>query len=181
MLLERVVQRTGISKFHLVEGDAADVALTVRELGRKLTAAAIDMAFIGIGENGHIAFNDPPADFETEDPYIVVELDEACRRQQVGEGWFANLSQVPRRAISMSPRQILGAREIITVVPDKRKAQAVKLCLEGEIGPQAPASILRRHPNVTVYLDPDSASLLNATLRGALERDAQVTLPSNCS
>jgi len=181
MLLERVVQRTGISKFHLVEGDAADVALTVRELGRKLTAAEIDMAFIGIGENGHIAFNDPPADFETEDPYIVVELDEACRRQQVGEGWFANLSQVPRRAISMSPRQILRAREIIAVVPDKRKAQAVKLCLEGEIGPQAPASILRRHPNVTVYLDRDSASLLNATLRGALERDAQLTLPSNCS
>jgi len=181
MLLERVVQRTGISKFHLVEGDAADVALTVRELGRKLTAAAIDMAFIGIGENGHIAFNDPPADFETEDPYIVVELDEACRRQQVGEGWFANLSQVPRRAISMSPRKILRAREIIAVVPDKRKAQAVKLCLEGDVRPQAPASILRRHPNVTVYLDPDSASLLNATLRGALERDAQVTLPSNCS
>jgi glucosamine-6-phosphate deaminase len=180
MLLERVVQRTGISNFHLVEGDAADLASTVRELGRKLTVAAIDMAFIGIGENGHIAFNDPPADFETEDPYIVVELDEACRRQQVGEGWFANLSQVPRRAISMSPRQILRAREIITVVPDKRKAQAVKLCLEGEIRPLAPASILRRHPNVTVYLDQDSASLLNRTLRAALERDSQVTLPHDC-
>jgi glucosamine-6-phosphate deaminase len=178
MLLERVVQRTGIVQYHLVEGDAPDLAATVDELGRKLTAAPIDIAFLGIGENGHIAFNDPPADFETEDPYIVVELDEACRRQQVGEGWFAHLSQVPRRAISMSPRQILRAREIITVVPDKRKAQPVKLCLEGEIGPQAPASILRRHPNVTVYLDQDSASLLNPTLRAALERGARVTLPS---
>jgi len=178
MLLERLVQRTGVSKYHLVEGDAADLAATVRELGRKLTAAPIDVAFIGIGENGHIAFNDPPADFETEDPYIVVELDEACRRQQVGEGWFAELPQVPRRAISMSPRQILRAREIIAVVPDKRKARAVKLCLEGEIRPQAPASILRRHPNVTVYLDQDSAALLNATLRVALEREAEVGLPS---
>jgi glucosamine-6-phosphate deaminase len=181
MVLERLVERTGISKYHLVEGDAPDLASTVRELGTKLTAAPIDVAFIGIGENGHIAFNDPPADFETEDPYIVVELDEACRRQQVGEGWFAKLSQVPRRAISMSPRQILRAREIITIVPDQRKAQPVKLCLEGEIRPQAPASILRRHPKVTVYLDPDSASLLNATLRTALERDAQVTLSSDCS
>ena len=178
MLLERLVQKTGISKYHLVEGDATDLAATVRELGRKLTAAPIDLIFVGIGENGHIAFNDPPADFETEDPYIVVELDEACRRQQVGEGWFANLSQVPRKAISMSPRQILRAREIIAVVPDKRKAQPVKLCLEDEIRPQAPASILRRHPNVTVYLDQDSASLVNANLRAALERDSEVTLPS---
>jgi len=178
MLLERLVQKTGISKYHLVEGDATDLAATVRELGRKLTAAPIDSIFVGIGENGHIAFNDPPADFETEDPYIVVELDEACRRQQVGEGWFANLSQVPRKAISMSPRQILRAREIIAVVPDKRKAQPVKLCLEDEIRPQAPASILRRHPNVTVYLDQDSASLVNANLRAALERDSEVTLPS---
>jgi glucosamine-6-phosphate deaminase len=178
MLLERVVQRTGIVQYHLVEGDAPDLAATVGELGRRLTAAPIDMAFIGIGENGHIAFNDPPADFETEDPYIVVELDEACRNQQVGEGWFADLSEVPRRAISMSPRQILRAREIIAVVPDKRKAQPVKLCLEGEIRPQAPASILRRHPNVTVYLDQDSASLLNPRLRAALERDSEVTLPA---
>jgi len=117
--------------------------------------------FVGIGENGHIAFNDPPADFETEEPYIVVELDEACRRQQVGEGWFGDISQVPTRAISMSPRQILKAKEIVAVVPDERKAQAVKLCLEGEIRPMAPASILRRHPNTTIYLDRDSSSLLS--------------------
>ena len=125
----------------------------------------MDIAFAGIGENGHLAFNDPPADFETNQPYLVVQLDEACRRQQVGEGWFADISEVPRQAISMSVRQILKTREVIAVVPDARKAKAVKLCAEGEITPLAPASILRTHPGVTLYLDRESASLLNpATL-----------------
>ena len=124
-----------------------DPAAVAREVGRELASAPIDIAFLGIGENGHIAFNDPPADFDTEDPYIIVKLDEACRRQQVGEAWFADISEVPERAISMSPRQILKAQEILVVVPDKRKAHAVRACLEGEIGPMAPASILRRHPN----------------------------------
>jgi glucosamine-6-phosphate deaminase len=116
---------------------------------------------VGIGENGHLAFNDPPADFETQEPYIVVKLDEACRRQQLGEGWFASLTDVPERAISMSIRQILKATKIICIVPDARKAKAVKACLEGEIGPLAPASILRTHANTTIYLDQDSAGLLN--------------------
>ena len=160
-LLELVIHKTGITKYHFVEGDAADLSRAIREVSTQLTSAPIDLAFVGIGENGHIAFNDPPADFETEEPYIVVELDEACRRQQVGEGWFADISQVPTRAISMSPRQILKAKEIVAVVPDQRKAQAVKLCLEGEIRPMAPASILRRHPNTTIYLDRDSSSLLS--------------------
>jgi glucosamine-6-phosphate deaminase len=160
-LLELVIRKTGITKYHFVEGDAADLSRAIREVSTQLTSAPIDLAFVGIGENGHIAFNDPPADFETEEPYIVVELDEACRRQQVGEGWFADISQVPTRAISMSPRQILKAKEIVAVVPDQRKAQAVKLCLEGEIRPMAPASILRRHPNTTIYLDRDSSSLLS--------------------
>jgi glucosamine-6-phosphate deaminase len=120
----------------------------------------VDIAFVGIGENGHLAFNDPPADFQTEEPYLVVELDEACRQQQVNEGWFAKPEEVPSRAISMSVRQILRAKEIIAVVPDARKAKAVKACLEGEISPLAPASILREHPNTTIYLDRDSASLL---------------------
>jgi glucosamine-6-phosphate deaminase len=120
---------------------------------------------VGIGENGHLAFNDPPADFQTEEAYLLVNLDEACRRQQVGEGWFADVSEVPGRAISMSVRQILKAKEIICVVPDARKARAVKLCVEGEISPMAPASILRTHPATTVYLDKQSASLLSpATL-----------------
>ena len=164
-LLERVIRKTGIVKYHFVEGDAADVSTAVRQVSLQLTSAPIDLAFVGIGENGHIAFNDPPADFETEDPYIVVELDEACRRQQVEEGWFADVSNVPSHAISMSPQQVMKAREIIAVVPDARKAKAVKLCLETEIRAEAPASILQRHANVTVYLDSDSALLLSAHAR----------------
>jgi glucosamine-6-phosphate deaminase len=120
-----------------------------------------DLAFVGIGENGHLAFNDPPADFETEEPYLVVKLDEACRRQQVGEGWFGSLAEVPERAISMSIRQILKARKIFCIVPDLRKARAVKACLEGPVSPLAPASILRTHPDVAVFLDRESASLLD--------------------
>ena len=125
----------------------------IRDVGAALQKAPIDVALVGIGENGHLAFNDPPADFETEEPYIVVTLDEACRKQQLGEGWFANLSEIPRQAISMSIRQILQAREIICAVSDARKARAVAACVEGEISPLAPASILRTHPNATVYLD----------------------------
>jgi glucosamine-6-phosphate deaminase len=176
MLLERLVNKTGITNCHFVEGDAADLSDAVRGLGKQLTSAPIDVAFVGIGENGHIAFNDPPADFETEDPYIVVELDEACRRQQVGEGWFADLSQVPRQAISMSPRQIMKARQIVAVVPDLRKAKAVRLCMEGEVSPMAPSSILRRHPNTTVCLDCDSASLLSPAVRKQLEEKSEVIL-----
>jgi glucosamine-6-phosphate deaminase len=127
-----------------------------------LKSAPVDIAFVGIGENGHLAFNDPPADFQTDEPYLIVNLDEACRRQQVGEGWFKDLSEVPRQAISMSVRQIMKAREIVVVVPDARKAEAVKLCFEGEISPMAPASILRTHSNATVYLDKDSASSLDS-------------------
>jgi glucosamine-6-phosphate deaminase len=119
-----------------------------------------------------LAFNDPPADFQTEEPYLVVELDEACVRQQVGEGWFANISEVPRRAISMSVRQILKAKEIVCVVPDARKAAAVKLCFEGEISPMAPASILRTHPAATIYLDRASASLLSPGTISALTATA---------
>ena len=150
----------------------------VRGVGQQLASAPIDIAFLGIGENGHIAFNDPPADFTIEDPYLIVNLDQACRRQQVGEAWFADISQVPTRAISMSPRQILKAREILAVVPDHRKAQAVKACFEGEISPMAPASILRRHPNATVYLDSNSASLLNPDLRRVRGKESQVTVRS---
>jgi glucosamine-6-phosphate deaminase len=140
----------------------------VRVVSKALRAAPVDVAFVGIGENGHLAFNDPPADFQTEDPYIIVELDEGCRRQQVSEGWFANISEVPRRAISMSVRQVLKAKEIIGVVPDARKAAAIKLCFDGEITPMAPASILRTHPAATIYLDRASASLLSPGTISAL-------------
>lgn len=160
-LLERLIHKTKIKRYHLLngEGDPNESAL---QIGKELSAAPIDLAFVGIGENGHLAFNDPPADFQIEVPYMVVELDEACRRQQVNEGWFATLTDVPKRAISMTVKQIMKSKEIIAVVPDTRKAQAVKACLEGEISPEWPASILRNHANTTLYLDRNSASLLNA-------------------
>lgn len=173
MLMAQLVNKTGIGNYHLLEGDAPDPAAVVRDVSKQLASEPIDIAFLGIGENGHIAFNDPPADFNVEDPYIIVKLDEACRRQQVGEAWFADISQVPKRAISMSARQILKAKEIMAVVPDERKAQAIKACLEGEISPMAPASILRRHPNATLYLDHHSASLLSPGLQTALREKSQ--------
>ncbi|MFY9947680.1 MAG: glucosamine-6-phosphate deaminase [Candidatus Sulfotelmatobacter sp.] len=164
ILLERLVNKTGIAKFHPLNGDARDLSDVIRRVGDAVASAAVDIAFVGVGENGHLAFNDPPADFETEEPYLIVNLDEACRRQQVGEGWFSDISEVPKQAISMSIRQILKASEILAVVPDSRKAQAVKACFEGEVSPMAPASILRTHANVNVYLDKESASLLSSAL-----------------
>ena len=178
MLLEQLVRKTGIVDYHLLDGDAADPLDVVRRVGTRLAAAPIDIAFLGIGENGHIAFNDPPADFLTEEPYIIVNLDEACRQQQVGEAWFADISQVPKRAISMSARQILKATEILAVVPGIRKAQAVKACVEDTISPMLPASILRTHPNATVYLDKNSASLLSPRLQKALNDKSQVIVGS---
>lgn len=164
MLLEQLVQKTGITKYHLLDGDA-DPAEVVSRVGAAVASAPVDIAFVGIGENGHLAFNDPPADFQTTEPYLIVKLDEACRRQQVGEAWFADISQVPTRAISMSVRQILKSKEILAVVPDTRKAQALKACLEGEVSRMVPASILRNHPNTTIYLDKNSAALLSAALQ----------------
>jgi glucosamine-6-phosphate deaminase len=178
ILLEQLMRKAGIVNYHLLDGDAPDPADVIRHVGKQLALSPVDVAFLGIGENGHIAFNDPPADFETEDPYIIVELDEACRRQQVGEGWFAEMSQVPKQAISMSVRQMLKAKELVVVVPEARKAQAVKACLEGSISPLAPASILRTHPNATLYLDPDSAALLSRALRDTLDNESQVVVNS---
>jgi glucosamine-6-phosphate deaminase len=178
MLMEQLVTKTGIEHYHLLEGDASDPTATVRDVGKELASAPIDIAFLGIGENGHIAFNDPPANFTTEEPYIIVDLDEACRRQQVGECWFADIAQVPQRAISMSLRQILKAKELLVIVPDKRKAEAVKACLEGEISPMTPASILRRHSNATLYLDRASASLLSPGLQNRLLEESPVAVSS---
>ena len=163
MLLEQLIRKTGIVKYHLLDGDG-DVASVVHSASRSIASAPIDIAFLGIGENGHLAFNDPPADFETEEPYLVVMLDEVCRRQQVGEAWFSDITEVPLQAISMSIRQILKVKELIAVVPGPQKAKAIQACFNGDIGPMVPASILRTHPNVTVYLDEDSAALLNRTL-----------------
>ncbi len=166
-LMERLISKTGISRYHFLDGNASDPAQMAEQVGAELNSAPIDVAFVGIGENGHLAFNDPPADFASEKPYLVVALDEACCRQQVGEGWFSNVSEVPRQAVSMSVRQILKAQEIVAVVPDARKARAVKACMEGEITPLLPASILRTHSRTTLYLDHASASGLSERTRSA--------------
>lgn len=158
-LLERFIRPTGLGRAHLLDGEH-DPERTCREVGALLASAPIDVAFAGIGENGHLAFNDPPADFATETPYLIVNLDEKCRRQQVGEGWFPSLADVPQRAISVSVRQLLRAKTIVCAVPDARKAEAVSRCLEGPISPDAPSSILRTHPDATVYLDLFSAARL---------------------
>jgi glucosamine-6-phosphate deaminase len=163
-ILERVLQKTAIQDYLLLDGEG-DVREVCRRAGLALNALPVDLAFVGIGENGHLAFNDPPADFTTDEPYLVVQLDEACRRQQVGEGWFGSIADVPRSAISMSIRQILKSAEIICVVPDARKAAPVKAALEGPVTPDVPASALREHLLVTMYLDAASAALLGpATL-----------------
>jgi glucosamine-6-phosphate deaminase len=158
-LLDRLIKKSGIVRYHLLDAERDPTATAVRT-GRVLAERPVDLAFVGIGENGHLAFNDPPADFATDDPYIIVTLDEACRRQQVGEGWFPSMKDVPTQAISMSVRQILKSNEIIAVVPDARKAEAVKASVEGPVSPGAPASILQTHPNTTLYLDSNSAELL---------------------
>ena len=160
-LLERLIGPAGITRHHLLDGER-DPAAVCREMGALIRKEPVDVALVGIGENGHLAFNDPPADFETDAPYLVVRLDERCRLQQVGEGWFAGLADVPETAISMSVRQILDAKSIVCVVPDRRKAEAVRASLEGPVDPMTPASILQRHHDITIYLDRESASLLKS-------------------
>lgn len=158
-LKERFADIVPLKKFNYVNGDI-DPNEECERLKKLIYDIEIDVAFIGIGENSHIAFNDPPADFDTKDPYIVVNLDEACRRQQLGEGWFATFDDVPKRAISMSINQIMKSKTIICSVPDGRKADAVKKTVESQISPMVPSSILKEHEYVSLYLDKDSASLL---------------------
>ena len=131
-----------------------------RRLNGLIRENRIDVAFIGIGENGHLAFNDPPADFETEEPYIIVKLDEHCRKQQLGEGWFDRIESVPDRAVSMSVRQIMKSRNIICTVPDTRKADAVKLAVEGPVTSFVPSSMLQKHPACFLFLDRPAAGKL---------------------
>jgi len=168
VLTDHFVSRTGIVRFHRL--DVEDGAEAVEAVTRELIADRVDVLFAGIGENGHLAFNDPPADFVTKDPYIVVSLDEACRRQQVGEGWFGSLAEVPTTAVSMSIQQMLRADELIVVVPDSRKANAVRATLEETVSPMVPASVLRTHPNATIYLDEPAASLLRRPILGEYVR-----------
>lgn len=165
-LRERIVSRVHPRAFHFIDGEADDVHDECRRLGQLIMQQTVDVAFVGIGENGHLAFNDPPADFDTDEPYLVVNLDEACRQQQVGEGWFKSIDEVPAQAISMSIKQILRSREILCIVPDQRKAEAVKASVEGNVNPMHPASILQRHERVTLYLDRDSSSTLDSLKKG---------------
>ena len=150
-----------IGAFHEVNGENPDPTAECRRLGDLIARHPIDVACIGIGENGHLAFNDPPADFETKDAYLVVTLDHACRQQQVSEGWFASLKEVPKQALSMSIPQIMKSKRIVCAVPDIRKAQAVKNALEGTLTNLCPASVLRTHTECGLFLDTGSASLLS--------------------
>jgi glucosamine-6-phosphate deaminase len=159
-LKERIADRVQPRGFHFINGEAADVWDECRRVGELISRHPIDAAFVGIGENGHLAFNDPPADFARVEPYIVVDLDERCRKQQVGEGWFRSIDEVPSRAISMSIQQILKAHNVLCIVPDQRKAEAVRNCVELEVSPLRPASILQTHSSATLYLDLESSSLL---------------------
>jgi len=159
-LKERFINKVHPGNVHLIKGDAKSPELECERLDKIIKQKEIDVAFVGIGENGHLAFNDPPADFDTEKPYLVVELD-ACRKQQLGEGWFKSFDEVPKRAISMSINQIMKSKNIICTVPDMRKAQAVKDCFgDQNISREYPASILKNHENVFLFLDKDSAKLL---------------------
>lgn len=159
-LKERFVDVVSPKEFIYVNGES-DPFQECERLGKLISKHPIDVAFVGIGENSHLAFNDPPADFETEDAYLVVNLDEDCRRQQLGEGWFPTINDVPEKAISMSINQIMKSKAIICSVPDLRKADAVKKTVEGVISPAIPASIMRRHEAAWFYLDKDSASMLS--------------------
>ena len=166
-LRERFINRLPVAPkaFHPVEGDAADLRGFCDRLGEKLCEKPIDVAFIGIGENGHIAFNDPPADFDTEIPYLVVDLDEKCRRQQLGEGWFPTFDDVPKQAVSMSVRQIMKSRCIVNTVPDSRKAHAVRITFEEELSPMHPASVIRLHGDCRSFCDVPAAAELSSFTR----------------
>jgi len=162
-LHERLISRVHPGTVHLVNGDAPDPDAECERLSRLVRRDGIDVAFVGIGENAHLGFNDPPADFDTEAAFVLVELSNSCRAQQVHEGWFRKIEEVPRRAITVTIPQIMRSACIISVVPGARKAPAVECALRRPITPTCPASILKKHPNVHLFLDSRSAGLLDRT------------------
>lgn len=168
-LKERFVDHVPLAEFHYLRGDSVPTDV-IAQVGGLITEKRLDLALVGIGENGHLAFNDPPADFETEEPYLIVELDEPCRLQQVGEGWFESLQDVPTHAISMSVKQILKAAKIYCSVPDQRKAEAIRNTLEGPVTPEVPASILKTHDATTLIIDEAAATELSEETLAKLER-----------
>ncbi|MBQ9097379.1 MAG: 6-phosphogluconolactonase [Clostridia bacterium] len=141
---------------HFVDGTPEGIAALTKEL----RSAPIDVGLIGIGENAHIAFNDPPADFDTKEAYIVVNLNDTCKQQQVGEGWFATVDDVPKQAVSMTVHQILQCEKIVSCVPYKVKANAIKATLENDVTNTIPATIMKGHKDFVLYVDRDSASLV---------------------
>ena len=159
-LQERFVDRVNLSSVNYVDTEG-NITEAIASISEKLLSKPIDLGLIGIGENGHIAFNDPPADFGTEDCYIVVDLDDNCKRQQVREGWFATIADVPKQAVSMTVHRIMMCRSIISVVPHEVKARAVAATLSTPVCPEVPATMLKMHPDWTLYLDKNSASLIN--------------------
>ncbi len=166
-LQERFISRVPqLKQVYLINGEI-NAEQECRRLGDLIKVHPIDVALIGIGENGHLAFNDPPADFETEEPYIVVELDEACKKQQMGECWFQTIEEVPDKAISMSVKQILKSGNIICSVPNARKAMAVKNTLERDVNNLYPSSILQTHNNCCIFLDTNSAGMLQTATKEA--------------
>lgn len=180
-LWERFVSKLPLplAAFHYCDGEnPKGAAAECKRLGDIIKQYPIDVAFVGIGENGHLAFNDPPADFITEEAYLVVNLDDDCRKQQMGEGWFPTLNDVPKQAISMSCRQIMKAKSLIISCPDQRKALAVKRAVEGDITPHVPGSIMQQHTDVTLYLDEPSASLLDGLKRSAEDADTDSAVRS---
>ena len=160
-LKERFVDHLPLKAFHYIDGEVQPIATECDRLSAAIQQHDVDVACVGIGENGHLDFNDPPADFDTQVPYLVVDLDDACREQQLGEGWFPTFEDVPKQAVSMSVQQILKSQAIVCTVPDQRKARAVADSAEGTVTPQVPASILQRHERTTLYLDRLAASLLS--------------------
>jgi glucosamine-6-phosphate deaminase len=167
-LKERFISKiTPLREAHLINGEAEPI-VECKRLADIIGKLTIDLALVGVGENGHLAFNDPPANFETEKPYLIVDLDEQCRKQQYGEGWFTSINAVPNQAISMSVKQILKSKNIICSVPDQRKALAVKNTIEQPVSNLFPASILQTHPNCAIYLDKSSSEMLNKTLEAVV-------------
>jgi glucosamine-6-phosphate deaminase len=166
-LKERFTSKVPLKKAHFVDGEG-NVQECIKLLTNEIRKAPVDLALIGIGENTHIAFNDPPADFDTKEAYIIVNLDDACKRQQVREGWFPTVNDVPSQAISMSVYQIMQSKVIVSCVPYEAKAKAVKLVLENDVTNTIPATMLKKHPNWTLFLDSDSAALVDRDVLNSL-------------
>lgn len=162
-LRERLINKVQLGAYHFIQGDTENPDEEVERLNKIISVYSIDVAFVGVGENGHLAFNDPPADFETKSPYLVLPLDEKCRMQQVTEGWFKGIEDVPVQAISMSIQEIMRAKKIICTVPGKRKAEAIRNCFNTEdVSPENPSSILKTHSGAYIFLDQASAFLLDS-------------------